>query len=154
VHDNHANGLHFNGDESLGGDGLIQNALVEGNVIYGNGAGGGSGINMDGGTGGTIRNNLLYDNHASGISLYRIDASAGASDNPRRQQHDHVNAADGRCVREHQDGSTGNVVRNNILYTSIRSAARSRSTGGAFPASSPTTTASSTAPGDDGGVTR
>src|SRR5262249_13358073 len=35
VHDNHANGLHFNGDLSQGGgDGLIHDALVEGNVIY------------------------------------------------------------------------------------------------------------------------
>ncbi len=115
VHDNHANGLHFNGDESLGGDGLIQDALVEGNVIYGNGAGGGSGINMDGGTGGTIRNNLLYDNHASGISLYRIDASAGASNN-LVVNNTIVNAADGRWCVNIRDGSTGNVVRNNILY--------------------------------------
>jgi hypothetical protein len=79
VHDNHANGLHFNGDASLGGDGLIENALVEQNVIWGNGVGGGSGINMDGSVNGVIRNNLLYDNHASGISLYRIDAGAGAT---------------------------------------------------------------------------
>src|SRR5437867_1806737 len=49
VHDNHANGIHMNGDLSQGGDGLISGALVEQNVIYGNGAGGGSGISMDGG---------------------------------------------------------------------------------------------------------
>jgi hypothetical protein len=117
VHDNHANGLHFNGDASLGdGDGLVQGALVEGNVIYGNGAGGGSGINMDGGQGGVIRNNLLYDNHASGISLYRIDASAGASGN-LVVNNTIVNADDGRWCVNIQDGSTDNVVRNNILYT-------------------------------------
>src|SRR2546426_1812667 len=84
VHDNHANGLHFNGDANTPGgdnDGLIENALVERNIIYGNGAGGGSGINMDGSVGGVIRNNLLYDNHASGISLYRIDASAPSTGN-------------------------------------------------------------------------
>src|SRR5438067_4596443 len=73
VHDNHANGIHMNGDLSQGGDGLISGALVEQNVIYGNGAGGGSGINMDGVTDSVVRNNLLYDNHASGVSLYRID---------------------------------------------------------------------------------
>ena len=38
----------MNGDESQGGDGMISGALVERNVIYGNGVGGGSGINMDG----------------------------------------------------------------------------------------------------------
>ena len=115
VHDNHANGLHFNGDASLGGDGLIEQALVEGNVIYRNGAGGGSGINMDGSVGGVIRNNLLYDNHASGVSLYRIDAGAGATGN-LVVNNTIVNAADGRWCVNIQDGSTGNTVRNNILY--------------------------------------
>ena len=43
VHDNHANGIHMNGDVSQGGDGIITDALVERNVIYGNGVGGGSG---------------------------------------------------------------------------------------------------------------
>src|SRR5215470_398763 len=41
VHDNHANGIHMNGDASQGGDGVISGALVEANVIHGNGAGGG-----------------------------------------------------------------------------------------------------------------
>jgi hypothetical protein len=116
VHDNHANGLHFNGDAELGGgDGLVENALVEGNVIYGNGAGGGSGINMDGGVNGVIRNNLLYDNHSSGISLYRIDAAAGASGN-LVVNNTIVNAADGRWCININEGSTNNTVRNNILY--------------------------------------
>ena len=35
---NHANGIHMNGDASQGGDGIISGALVEGNVIYDNGA--------------------------------------------------------------------------------------------------------------------
>jgi hypothetical protein len=115
VHDNHANGLHFNGDLSQGGNGRIDDALVEGNVIYGNGAGGGSGINMDGSVGGVLRNNLLYDNHASGVSLYRIDASTGSTGN-LVVNNTIVNAADGRWCVNINTGSTGNVVRNNILY--------------------------------------
>src|SRR4029079_15361546 len=70
---NHANGIQMNGDGSLGGDGIISGALVEGNVIYGNGAAGGSGINCDGVQNSIIRNNLIYNEHASGISLYQID---------------------------------------------------------------------------------
>ena len=115
VHDNHANGLHFNGDVSEGGTGRIDDALVEGNVIYGNGAGGGSGINMDGSVGGVVRNNLLYDNHASGVSLYRIDASTGSTGN-LVENNTIVNAADARWCVNINTGSTGNVVRNNILY--------------------------------------
>ena len=115
IHDNTANGLHMNGDESQGGDGLIENALVERNVIYGNGAGGGSGINGDGVTNSVIRNNLLYYNHASGISLYRIDGATGATNNAV-VNNTVINASDGRWCLNISDGSTGNTVRNNILY--------------------------------------
>ena len=55
----------MNGDVSLGGDGIISNALVENNVIYDNGLGGGSGINCDGVQDSVIRNNLIYNAHAS-----------------------------------------------------------------------------------------
>jgi len=115
VYSNSGNGLHFNGDASLGGDGLIENALVEGNVIYDNGRTGGSGINMDGGVGGTIRSNLLFGNHASGISLYRIDGGAGASNN-LVINNTIIQASDGRWAINIRDGSTGNTLRNNILY--------------------------------------
>jgi hypothetical protein len=115
VHANHANGIHMNGDLSQGGDGLISHALVERNVVWGNGAGGGSGINMDGVTASVVRNNLLYDNHASGISLYRIDGAAGSSDN-LVVNNTIVNAADGRWCVNVNNGSTGNRIVNNILY--------------------------------------
>jgi hypothetical protein len=116
LHDNHANGLHMNGDASLGGDGIISDALVERNVIYGNGAGGGSGINMDGVTDSLVRNNLLYDNHASGISLYRIDGGSGSTNNVV-VNNTIINAADGRWAVNISGGSSGNTVLNNILYT-------------------------------------
>src|SRR6185312_9392642 len=54
---NSANGIHMNGDASYGGDGIISGALVEANVVYGNGATGGSGINCDGVQNSLIRNN-------------------------------------------------------------------------------------------------
>ncbi len=115
VYDNHANGIHMNGDKSQGGDGLISGALVERNVIHGNGAGGGSGINMDGVTDSRVQNNLLYDNHASGISLYRIDGAAGSSGNTV-VNNTIINAADGRWCVNITGGSTDNTVVNNILY--------------------------------------
>jgi hypothetical protein len=76
---NRACGLHFNGDLSAGGNGLILGALVEKNVIFNNGAGGGAGINMDGVRNATIRNNLLYNNTATGIALFQIDGALGPS---------------------------------------------------------------------------
>jgi parallel beta-helix repeat protein len=68
---NRANGIHMNSDVSQGGDGIISGALVEANTIYGNGLGSGSDINCDGVQSSVFRNNLLYNNHASGISLYQ-----------------------------------------------------------------------------------
>src|SRR5262245_54419979 len=115
VHDNHANGIHMNGDLSQGGDGTISNALVERNVIHGNGAGGGSGINMDGITNSVVQNNLLYDNHASGVSLYRIDGATGSTGN-RVVNNTIVNAADGRWCVNINGGSSGNTVANNVVY--------------------------------------
>jgi parallel beta-helix repeat protein len=115
VHDNFANGIHLNGDASQGGDGWIEDALIEDNVIYGNGVGGGSGINGDGLVNSVIRNNLLYDNHASGISLYRIDGATGATGNVV-VNNTVINASNARWCVNINNGSTGNTLRNNILY--------------------------------------
>jgi hypothetical protein len=115
LHHNNANGLHMNGDESMGGNGIITGALVEKNIIYENGAAGGSGINGDGLRDSVIRNNLLYSNHASGISLYRIDAAQSAANNVI-VNNTVVMAANGRWCLNIVNGSTGNVVFNNILW--------------------------------------
>ncbi len=69
--------------------------------------GGGSRINMDGVINSIVRDNLLYDNHASGISLYHIDAATGSTGDIV-VNNTIVNAADGRwCVNINSD-STGN----------------------------------------------
>ena len=114
---NRANGIHMNGDVSMGGDGIISGALVEGNVIYDNGVGGGSGINADGVQNSRFQNNLIYSAHASGLSLYRIDGGGGSSNN-LVVNNTIVVATDGRWALNIQSGSTGNTVRNNILYSS------------------------------------
>jgi hypothetical protein len=113
---NFANGIHMNGDLGQGGDGVISGAVVEGNVIHGNGRGGGSGINGDGVQASRIVNNILYDNHASGISLYRIDGGQPARNN-LVAHNTIVQAADARWAINIQNASTGNRVVNNILLT-------------------------------------
>lgn len=117
VHHNAGCGMHFNGDIfTCCGDGLIEDAVIEGNIAYENGAPhGGSAINMDGGVRAVIRNNLLYDNHASGISLYQIDGGAPATNN-QIINNTIIQASDGRWAINISDGSTGNTVRNNILW--------------------------------------
>lgn len=109
-------GIHMNGDISLGGDGIISNALVEKNIIYNNGVGGGSGINGDGVQNSRIQNNLLYNNHASGISLYQIDGGDAAKSNIV-VNNTILQPADGRWALNISDGSTGNIIFNNIFYS-------------------------------------
>ena len=120
---NNANGIHMNGDASItcqasfvDNDGVISDAVVEQNVIYDNGLGGGSGINCDGVADSYFANNLVYAAHASGMSLYQIDAAAPATNNLVVNNTIFV-AADGRWAMNIQDGSTGNTLLNNILLT-------------------------------------
>ncbi|MBN1975883.1 MAG: right-handed parallel beta-helix repeat-containing protein [Anaerolineae bacterium] len=117
LHHNNGCGLHMNGDINMQpGDGIISYALVEGNVIYENGAGGGSGINMDGVTHSLVRNNLLYDNHASGISIYQIDGGSGSHDN-RVLNNTIIMPSDGRWgINIPNTNGTNNKLFNNIVY--------------------------------------
>lgn len=111
-------GLHMNGDRFQGGDGIISNALVELNVIYDNGeqpGGGGSGINCDGVQNSRIQNNLLYNNHASGISLYQDDGG-GPSINNVVVNNTVIQASNGRWCLNIGDAATGNAAYNNIFY--------------------------------------
>ncbi len=116
IFDNNANGIHMNGDVSQGGDGVISDAVVEDNVIFGNGTNGGSGINCDGVQDSLIRNNLIYDQHASGISLYQIDGGGPSTGNRVLNNTVHV-ASDGRWALNIQDGATGNEIVNNTLWS-------------------------------------
>lgn len=74
VFDNGVNGLHFNGDASVGGDGIHSDLVIEDNVIHGNKA---NGIDMDGVQYSTILNNMIYDNGRHAIRAFQIDAAQG-----------------------------------------------------------------------------
>jgi parallel beta-helix repeat protein len=129
-HHNSGSGIQLNADYSIKcpcgttvRDGIISFAVVEGNVIYENGAlRGGSAINADGVDDSVFRNNLLYNNHASGISLYAVDGSHGSSRN-KVYNNTIVQAIDGRwCVniprsKGGRRSPVRNIVKNNILYT-------------------------------------
>jgi len=116
VFGNRASGIQFNADASLPGDGIHSRNLIEGNILYGNGTGGGAALNLDGFQESVVRNNLLYDNHATGIVLYRGRAAAGSRNN-LIENNTVVMAADSRWVLLITDGSDGNTVVNNILLT-------------------------------------
>ncbi|MBE0572774.1 MAG: right-handed parallel beta-helix repeat-containing protein [Ignavibacteriaceae bacterium] len=113
---NNGCGIHMNGDISMGGDGIISNAVVEGNIIHDNGYGGGSAINMDGVQNSEIFNNLVYNNHATGIAMYQIDGG-DASKNNKVYNNTIIQPSDGRWNILVTDGSTGNTLYNNILIS-------------------------------------
>ncbi len=113
-HHNHGGGIQINADVSQGGDGISTDPEIYGNVIYENGLGGGAGINLDGVQGAFIYNNLLYQNHSSGIALFQQDG-ATPSINADIVLNTIVNPSDARWCILIVNGSTGAQVYNNIL---------------------------------------
>jgi parallel beta-helix repeat protein len=121
LHDNAGCGLQLNADLSQGGDGLITGAILENNVIWNNGAAGGSAINLDGVQSSIVRNNLLYNNHASGIACFQGDGAAGPSGMQILNNTIDM-ASNGRWALLVKSSTGLNTVRNNILFN--RNAAR------------------------------
>jgi parallel beta-helix repeat protein len=114
-HDNAGCGIQLNGDVTQGGDGIISYGLIANNVLYNNGAGGGSAINCDGVQNSVIENNLLYNNHGSGISLFQYNGG-GPSTNNLVVANTIDMASNGRWALNIQNGATGNTAYDNILY--------------------------------------
>lgn len=116
AHHNQDSGIQINADPALPGDGIITNALIENNVIYENGVGGGAAINLASVRHSLIRNNLLYNNYASGIAGW--DDGAGNKWGTKKNKFLHntiVQATSGRFALVLLNGSSGNQVTNNIL---------------------------------------
>jgi hypothetical protein len=115
-HHNHACGIQINADPSLPGDGIISNALMDSNIIYENGVGGGAAINLASVTLSQISNNLLFDNHAGGIAGWDdgFDPAFGTHDN-QFLNNTIVQAANGRFAVSFLNGSFNNEITNDIL---------------------------------------
>ncbi len=115
LHDNVGSGLRSNGDVIQGGDGIITGALFEDNIIYNNGSLGGAGMNLDGLQDGIIRNNLLYNNLATGIALFK----GGGAEGPKAMQvlnNTIITPAAARYNLRITDAIGPITVRNNLLF--------------------------------------
>ena len=129
-HHNVNSGCHINGDKFEGGDGLISYATVERNVLYENSAGVYVGsINCDGVMDSIIRNNLSYNNHGSGITLFCIMGAAGSSRN-KVYNNTICLASDGYFALNIPKSGKGksnpvdNLIYNNVLYNANPNSSR------------------------------
>lgn len=106
-------GIHLNADVSAGGDGVISDAQVYGNVIFDNNRA--AGINMDGLLNPVVYNNLIYDNHdAQGIAAFR-DQGAIATQGARIYNNTILVPSDGRWGILINTGASATIHNNIIL---------------------------------------
>lgn len=107
-----SSGIHFNGDLSVGGDGIISGLLVEKNIVY---SAAQNGLNMDGVQDSTIQNNLVFGNTRHALRAYRIDGAQGPR-NLKIINNTFVvpGTSAGWAIALSEDGG-GHVIFNNIL---------------------------------------
>ncbi len=123
MHHNDKMGMHHNGGAGYGaGDGLNTAYLCERNIIWENGLGGGAAIDLDGSVNSIVRNNLVYNNHASGIGVYAIGGAAGPT-GCKVYNNTVVMASGARNVvyipksAKGRPNPSANLLKNNVLYT-------------------------------------
>ena len=111
---NNAIGIHMNGDLSAGGDGIISDAEIYGNILHDNNQA--AGINMDGLENPEVYNNLIYNNHfAQGIALFQQDGAIMTS-GAKIYNNTIIVPSDGRWGIHMQDGANVNTeIYNNII---------------------------------------
>ncbi len=111
---NNAIGIHMNGDLSAGGDGIISDAEVYGNIIHDNNLA--AGINMDGVEDPIVYNNLIYNNHfAQGIALFQQDGAI-VTNGAKIYNNTIIVPSDGRWGIHMTSGSNvGTEIYNNII---------------------------------------
>lgn len=133
VHDNNASGIQINADpmqqepeEGTRGDGITVNAVVEGNILYNNGNDGTAALNFASLRDSIIRNNLVYNNgRGSGIALWddqyslnelhQGDLQYGSKNNQILNNTVYFPPGRGKRALQVKNGSTGNIVKNNIF---------------------------------------
>jgi len=108
-----SNGIHMNGDLSVGGDGIISGLVVESNVIYDNGQ---NGLNLDGVQSSLFQNNVIYGNARNGLRAYAIDGAAGPKG--LRVVNNTLRAEQSGFALKLSEDEGGHVVFGNVLLGS------------------------------------
>ena len=108
-----ANGIQINADLSTGGDGLISNWRIEGNVVRN--VHGPAGFNLDGAINGVARNNVIYNAAKGGITLFQGDGAQASHSNVvvNNTVYDPTGS---RAAIQVAEGANDNIIFNNILF--------------------------------------
>lgn len=116
-HDNFMSGIQIDAVPATeGDDDAIVNAVVDSNVLNGNGTGGGAAILLVSVRTALVINNLLYDNHGIGLYLWDGDSDVEFGSRGNRVFNNTVvQPLDGEAAINLDNGSNNNAVNNNIL---------------------------------------
>jgi len=122
VHGNGQNGIQFNGDPNIGGDGLITGGLIEENIVHDSHW---KGLSLIAASETLIRNNIFYNNGTSnaGAGGIHIVEETGVNGNPTVYSLNNV-VVNNTVVEPRIAGirineqNTGNIVFNNIAVSS------------------------------------
>jgi parallel beta-helix repeat protein len=114
---NSFNGIQINGDCYLGGDGIIQGAVLENNVIHDNGYKGFSLISMHDSV---VQNNLIYDNGTrnAGAGGIHLADEPGCNDNSDDNVIVNNTVKEPRITGIRISQGSGNILFNNISISS------------------------------------
>jgi parallel beta-helix repeat protein len=110
-----ANCIQINADLSTGGDGLISNWRIEGNLLQN--CKGAAAINLDGAIHGIALNNVIYNAAKGGFTFFQGDGAEASHDNliVNNTVYDPNGS---RAAIQIADGADNNVVFNNIFISS------------------------------------
>jgi len=118
VHHNSGSGIQINADPAMDdGDGITTGAVIDRNIVYENGQAGGAAINLASVRNSLVRNNVLYKNYAGGIACW-ADGNGptwGCKNNRFYNNTVFFRSTEGRWAISLKEGSSGNLIRNNIL---------------------------------------
>ena len=106
------NCIQINADLSTGGDGLITNWRIEGNVVQQ--CKGSAGFNLDGAVHGVARNNVIVNVAGAGITLFQGDGAEASHDNVV-VNNTIYSPSGSRPGIQVADGANNNVIFNNII---------------------------------------
>jgi hypothetical protein len=108
------NGIQLNGDYTSGGDGYIDNAIIEDNIVYSNHQKGFSLISI---RNGIIRNNITYNNGSSAGGIHLVQQGGTYYSTGNIVVNNTLDEPNIACVRINAN-NTANIVFNNICIGS------------------------------------